>query len=174
MTYLTKNATRSIISASLLALSSLAMAADSINLTMSDPNGNRPDAGGVTYITANDNAPDQVMVTVFGLEPNRRFTAFLAASPLIGALPIQLLGEFTTDASGKAALSATTEVMDAFAASNVALTEEDGSAPPLAGALGRGAKSLPLDFIRVYQADANPGSGGTIFSADGVSPGVID
>ncbi len=145
-----------------------------ISVPMADPNGNFA-ATGTTFVTENANGPDQLLLTASGLEANRKFTVFLAASPVIGALPVQFLGEMTADAAGDAAFAVTTEILDAYAAVNPSMTNADGVAPAVAGALGNGAFAIPLDWVRVYQAEADPGFGGSVFgaNADITSPGGI-
>jgi hypothetical protein len=142
-------------------------------ISMSDVAGATPGASGRVAIKSDPISPDALRIAVTGLRPRRTHAVFLAAARETGALPVQFLGEFTTDANGMASFSAQVEVVNAYSPANPGQTGPDGRAPRLAGVFANGGFNVPLDFIRIYQAMANPGAGGTVFTLDGVSPGGI-
>jgi len=147
--------------------------ADTQVIKLSDPNGNSDTAIGTARIKNNKKDVDQFILTVKGLEGNRAFTVFLGESPVLGTLPVQFLGTFVTNKKGKAVFTARTEITDAFAAANPALTDAQGLAPIASGALANGAFGIPLDWIRIYQADADADFGGSVFSRDGITAGGL-
>jgi hypothetical protein len=142
-------------------------------ITLSDPR--RISAGtGTATITSNPDAPDTLQLQLANLEPNVEHSVYLAASPFIGALPVQYLGFFRTAVDGTGSFYAVTEVMDAYLGANPAMTDKvTGIAPPAAGVLANGAFPIPLDWIRIYRAQPAPGSVGTVFSKNGAEPGGI-
>ena len=160
-----------------LALALLASAtasyAQSNTISLSDPRSISAGTGTAT-ITSNPDGPDSLQLQVANLEPNQEHTVYLAASPLIGALPVQYLGFFRTSVNGTGSFSVLTEVMDAYIASNPSMTDRTtGIAPPAAGVLANGALPIPLDWIRIYRAQPSSGSAGTVFSKNGAEPGGI-
>jgi len=140
-------------------------------LSLSDVNGLSPNAAGIVAIKSDPVSTDDLRLMVSGLMPNTTHTVYLAASRDTGALPVQFVGEFTTNASGQGFFSAVTEVIEAYAPANPGATLADGTAPRLAGALARGGFNVALDFVRVYQGIAAPNGPQTVFTRDGVSPG---
>ena len=102
-------------------------------------------ANGQAALRKNPDGPDELSLTLRKLEPNRAYTVFLAASPVAGALPAQLLVRFRADASGNGTFSVKTEVQDAFLPSNPALTSANGIAPPGSGETSVYAFALPLN-----------------------------
>jgi len=160
-----------------LALALLASAtasyAQTNTITMSDPS--RISAGtGTATITSNPDGPDTLRLQVANLEPNQEHTVYLAASPLIGALPAQYLGFFRTAVNGAGSFSAVTEVMDAYLGANPSMTNTTtGIAPPAAGVLANGALPIPLDWMRIHRAQPTAGSAGTVFSKNGAEPGGV-
>jgi hypothetical protein len=155
-----------------LALLASATASDAQTNTiiLSDPRRISVGNGTVT-ITSNPGGPDTLQLQVANLEPNQEHTVYLAASPVGDALPVQYLGSFRTAVNGAATFSAVTEVLDAYAASNPAMTDKAGVTPPAAGVLASGAFAVPLDWIRIYRAQPASGGAGTVFSKNGAEAG---
>src|SRR5262245_57602019 len=118
---------RWLLCACLLAWPSLSLA--QLQIPISDATGTFPTVG-MAVLTNNRSGPDELSLSLRKLEPNRSYTVFLAASPVAGALPASLLGDFTADASGNGSLVVKTEVQNAFVPANPELTNPDGIAPP--------------------------------------------
>lgn len=120
---------------------------------------------GTAWVTNQDDGPDLMHLVVFNLESETRYTVWLTNSRTVGALPAQLLGEFTTRASGGGRFSALTEIIGAHQPSNNDLEDADGVADIVAaGALDNGTVSNTLDWIRIYRAENNvDGFNGSIF-----------
>jgi hypothetical protein len=117
------------------------------------------DAIGMVQIVDDPAGSDDAFLSVT-LDPSTRYTAFLAQSATGGALPVHLIGEFTTDKDGRGFLAARLEIVDAFDAANPA-QEVGGLADVLgSGALANGGVQIPLDFVRIYRANGST----TVFS----------
>lgn len=136
-----------------------------INLT-----GIGPGAGatGTAIVVDRADGPDKMKLRVEGLPVNQRFTVFLTHSEIPGALPAQFIGVFTTNDKGKGTLKLRAEIINAFASANQGLEDGNGIAEIMgAGALARGANTIPLNYIRGYFA----GPGGNVFGPDESIPG---
>lgn len=108
---------------------------------------------GEVLIIDNPNAPDNFHLSVRNLKPNFRYTVFLGQSQTLGALPVEFVGEFSTDTDGRGTFHAVTEVINAFASANQVLEDANGVADVLAaGALANGANTIPLNWVRIYEA----------------------
>jgi len=94
----------------------------------------------------------------------------MANSPLEGALPINFLGEFVTDAVGAGTFGVVTEIINKFDIANHTL-EVDGVAGQGAGAANGDAVTNELNFIRIYTASGAIGLFGGC-SAE-ISGGVV-
>lgn len=128
-------------------------------------------AAGVTVVE-DRKGPDQLRFNARGLKPRTRYTVFMAQSSTVGALPVQFLGEFTTDKRGRGQLNLTTEIIDAFATANQTLENNLGIADVRgAGALSNGANTIPLNYIRVYLGVASPGGLQSVFGTSDNKPG---
>lgn len=110
-------------------------------------------ASGVASIDSNGSGPDGLSVKVEGLDAGERYTVFMAHDRIIGALPVQFLGEFKTQEDGSGEFTALTEVVNAFAIVNQGMEDEQGVAGEFAGAIGNGATTLALNHIRIYDGD---------------------
>jgi hypothetical protein len=128
-------------------------------------------AVGMALLKNNPAGPDDLSLTLRKLEANRTYTVFLAANQIAGALPAQLLGQFTADATGNGTFAVKTEVQNAFAPSNPELTDENGIAPPGSGETSVDAFALPLNWIRIYQASPDAGYDGSVFGTSEFNPG---
>lgn len=128
-------------------------------------------AAGVTVIE-DKRGPDQFRFNAKGLKPRTRYTVFMAQSSTVGALPVQFIGEFTTNKRGQGQLNLTTEIIDAFATANQTLENNLGIADVRgAGALSNGANTIPLNYIRVYLGVASPGGLQSVFGTSEKKPG---
>lgn len=128
-------------------------------------------SAGVTVIE-DKRGPDQFRFRARNLKPQTRYTVFMAQSSTVGALPVQFIGEFTTNKKGQGQLNLTTEIIDAFASANQTLENNLGIADtPGAGALSNGANTIPLNFIRVYVGVASPGGLQSVFGTSEKKPG---
>ena len=128
-------------------------------------------AAAVTVIE-DKRGPDQLRFKAKGLKAQTRYTVFMAQSSTVGALPVQFLGEFTTDKKGRGQLNLTTEIIDAFATANQTLENNLGlAATPGAGALANGANTIPLNYIRVYLGVSSPGGLQSVFGTSAKKPG---
>lgn len=126
-----------------------AEARDTIRIGLNDATGGG--ATGRVIVVDDEDGPDALSMRVRGLQPNTIYTFFLAQSPTLGALPVQFVGEFTTNRRGVGRLFAITEVIDAYATANQALEDGLGVADVQgAGALASGANAIALDWFRVY------------------------
>jgi hypothetical protein len=157
-----------LLAACLLAWPSLSLA--QLQIPIRDATGTFPTVG-MAVLKDNRSGPDDLSLSLSKLEPGRSYTVFLAASPVAGALPASLLGEFTADASGNGTFAVKTEVQNAFVPANPQLTNEDGIAPPGAGETSVDAGAIPLNWIRIYQAVPNNGYGGSVFGPAEFNPG---
>lgn len=131
------------------------------------PQINQPATGTVTVFD-NPTGPDNVAIQVQGLTPNTRYTVMLANSPVDGALPTQLVREYMTNNTGAATFTFKTEVTNAFSAANQMLENQQGVADVLAaGAFAMGANTIPLNWLRIHEADPtnNVGLPATVFGA---------
>ncbi len=112
-------------------------------------------ASGEARIVDHPDGPDDLLIKVSGLPGNTLLAVFLTHSPITGALPAQFLGTFSTNPNGKGTLKLKTEVTNAFASANQSLADAQGIAEILAaGAVSAGANTIPLDWIRIYLAEA--------------------
>lgn len=113
---------------------------------------NRQIRAGVQVINRRQ-GPDSFRLLARGLKPRTRYTVFLTQSSTLGALPAQFIGEFRSNRFGNGELTLVTEIVNAFASSNQSLEDANGVADQFAaGALANGANTIPLNFIRVYEA----------------------
>ena len=112
------------------------------------------DTVGAVRIIDNPTGDDEVFLDVT-LQPMTRYAMFLGQSSTVGALPVHLVGEFTTDINGRGFLSSELEVVDAFDSANPSL--ESGGVADIrgAGAFRNGALQIPMDFLRIYLADGS-------------------
>lgn len=108
-----------------------------------------PNAKGTAVVRQLDGV-DSLELTVEGLPPLARFTAFLTQlpGPPFGAAAYLL--DFKTDASGKAMAGATAVLFDAF--------------------LSRADEQVPLDRLVIWAAD--PATLAPVFDANGMTPPV--
>src|SRR5262245_27843295 len=122
-----------------LALPSLSFAQFSpLQIPISDATGRFPTVG-MGMLTVNRNGNDDLSLALRKLDPNRKYTVFLAASQVAGALPAVLLGQFTSDALGNGTFVVKTEINDVFLPLNPSLTNASGIAPPGSGEPDLGA-----------------------------------
>jgi hypothetical protein len=160
-----------LLAACMLALPSLSFAQLSpLQIPISDATGIFPTVG-MGMLTVNRNGNDDLSLALRKLEPNRKYTVFLAASQVAGALPAVLLGQFTSDASGNGTFTARTEINDVFVPLNPMLTDDGGIAPPGSGEPDAGAFAKPLNWLRIYQATPDAGYTGSVFGAAEFAPG---
>ncbi len=133
---------------------------EEIIITLSGNNG----ASGKVTIEVEEYGVDSFKLKANDLDPNTRYSVFLTESPVPGALPAQFLGEFKSNSKGRGKFKAKTEIVNAFASANQSVEDDLGIAnippPPPAGALGNGANTIALDWIRVYVI---PPAGGNVF-----------
>jgi hypothetical protein len=141
---------------------------EEIIITLSGNNG----ASGKVTIEVEEYGVDSFKLKAKDLAPNTRYSVFLTESPVPGALPAQFLGEFTSNSKGKGKFKAKTEIVNAFASANQSVEDDLGIAnmlpPPPAGAIGNGANTIALDWIRVYVI---PPAGGNVFGGSESEPG---
>ncbi len=129
-----------------------------------------PDATGTAEIRNNTSGPDSLDLRVERMPPNLRVTVFLGEDQTPGGLPVQFLGEFTTDHKGRGRLRVATEIVNAFATANQSMENElgiarnQGNFPDL---LENGANTIPLNWFRGYAAVDS----GTVFGPDENTPG---
>ncbi len=128
-----------------------------------------PDASGTVQVIGNPRGPDLMILQARKLPPESRITVFLTQDQQPGGLPVQFIGEFTTDTRGRGRLVAIAEVVNAFASGNpLADTDQDGVVT------GRGVSSPPPDGTAVIHAlnwfrgyvVPPPEEGGNVFGPD--------
>lgn len=108
-------------------------------------------ANGVALVTSRAYGPDELYMPVYGLSPNTVYTVFLGQSGTTGALPVQFLGQYTTDANGSAIFEVEAEIINAYAVANQLVENDQGIATIRgAGDVTAGANTIPLNWIRVY------------------------
>jgi hypothetical protein len=128
--------------------------ADSPYLTRAITPAGGGDSIGTVSVIDNPAGPDDTFMSVT-LDPNTRYAFFLAQSPAGGALPVHLLGEFTTDRDGRGFLAAQLEVVDAFDAANPSQEVNGVAEAGAPGAIANGGIQIPMDFLRIYRANGS-------------------
>ena len=135
-----------------------------------------PGAGafGTVEVTDDPTGPDKLDLRIESLPADSRISVFLTRHPQPGRLPIQFIGEFTTDAKGRGRLKLRAEIVNAFTAANQSLADLSGDAddptagnlpgPPVFGS----ANTISLNFFRGYFADIFPHN---VFGPDENTPG---
>lgn len=153
-----------------IALISSISGAEVIRIPLQSINANVPNAVGLAHIVSHPNGPDTMVLQVDNLVANTIFTAFLTNSPTGGSLPVQFLGQFTTNNRGAGQIEVKTEIVNAYATANQTLENQFGIANILgAGVIARGANTIPLNFIRVYFGNA--ANVPTVFGTSERAPG---
>lgn len=148
-----------------------------IKLTLSAV-GSGNNVGMVTVIN-DDFGPDVFTLTVRNMPENTRIAVLLTESQTFSLLPVQLLGEFTTNDRGRGTLTVITEVVGAFDSANQTLEDEFGVAltfgagvltGSVLGNIQGSANTTPLDWVRAY-AIPDDGTGFNVFGGADDVPG---
>jgi hypothetical protein len=155
----------------MIAVPGLSMAQTPQSIPLSDASG-RSGARGQAVLTRNALGPDQLVLDITGLEADRQYTVFLAASPESGALPAQFMGPFRADATGHGRFMVVTEVQDAYLPTpRPPGADDSGISPPGTGDSTDRSFALPLNWIRVYEASPDLGDDSSAFGLSELAPG---
>lgn len=112
-----------------------------------------PNASGFAIIFGDRDGDDRAIFSVSGLAPKNTFTLMMAQSPAPNTLPAYLLTEFTTGSDGTARFDVEAELINAYIGVNPSREDENGIAGvPGAGSIANGARTISMDFFRIYNA----------------------
>lgn len=112
---------------------------------------------GEAVIESDENGPDTLALRRVRLAPHTRYTTFLAhGNRQLGSLPVQFVGEFTTDRQGNGKLKVSTEIVNAY----VAVNSADGA-----------PQAIALDHIRIYRAEPENADEATVFGVSELRAG---
>lgn len=140
--------------AGMLAVTASASAEDGLIGIGLESGGMTSDANGLIIVENHSAGPDSLLLQASGLAAHTRYTLFITQSATPGALPAQLLTEFTTDERGQGNVTLITEIGNAFASANQQLENEQGVADSAgAGGIANGANTIALNWFRVYAAE---------------------
>jgi len=121
---------------------------------------NNTSAGSIgSFTVINDvDGPDTGVIALNNLPPNTSFTVFLGF-PATGTIPVILLAEVKTDANGAAFETVRVEIVQQRFNFNPQTMFQDPqfghNQIRLANAIGNGAMTNPMPFVRVYPAQGN-------------------